>query len=568
MKHLDTILTFQLPGRSIGGVIGTAMRQDRMSTWISFRHRQQLVSKMLNRTALGLFVIVISTTACFAQGRLQISVAAVSKQSIQAGLVTNQRDPLFLLSDGDAVSAGSDVVVTLHSEVAGKVSLEFRLPTGLARTLDVQLDADRNTRIIDSTGKTLSITEIGKHEIRLSSVNGEANFSFSSVDGSSLLVDTKGKDTSSELPVEADRGALAVAGAADQYVIETLEFSRSLATLKPELPQSATRSGAGAQVFRQASPSVVLILASKGAIGSGAIISERGQILTNHHVVGEDRTVGVVLKPSSGEQIKPTDVISATVIRVDEVADLAVLQLSKVPTNLPALKIGDEKTLEVGGVVHAIGHPSGEYWTYTQGVVSQIRDGYIWQSGEDKVQHRANVIQTQTPINPGNSGGPLLNDQGMIVGVNSFVNASRPGLNYAVAASSVKQFLSSNASRRAETPRAAAVAGDKPNPNCKPTKFEPFQNKNGKTIRPIDTQCKGWPNLYLVGENSDGSPEVILIDRVGDQKFDVRIVTNVEGKYDLWIFLANRDGVPTSYGYDYERKGKIDRTVVVASAFR
>jgi S1-C subfamily serine protease len=82
------------------------------------------------------------------------------------------------------------------------------------------------------------------------------------------------------------------------------------------------------------------------------------------------------------------------------------------------LEISSED-IEVGADVRAIGHPKGEEWTYTKGIVSSVRPDYEW-SGEPGESHRATVIQTQTPINPGNSGGPLLSDEGKIVGVNSF----------------------------------------------------------------------------------------------------------------------------------------------------
>jgi S1-C subfamily serine protease len=81
----------------------------------------------------------------------------------------------------------------------------------------------------------------------------------------------------------------------------------------------------------------------------------------------------------------------------------------------------------VGTKPGGIGHPNGENWTYTKGIVSSVRPDYEW------LTHRATVIQTQTPINPGNSGGPLLSDDGKIVGVNSFGDKGAEGLNFAIA---------------------------------------------------------------------------------------------------------------------------------------
>src|SRR5262249_15643552 len=113
--------------------------------------------------------------------------------------------------------------------------------------------------------------------------------------------------------------------------------------------------------------------------------------------------------------------------------------------NLDAVKVGDD--------AHAIGHPIEQLWTYTKGYVSQIRRGYDWQNQGENFHHKADVVQTQTPINPGNSGGPLLNSQGLLIGVNAFGAPNAQGLNYAIAVDEVKIFL-----EEPEPPRPAATA--------------------------------------------------------------------------------------------------------------
>src|SRR5690606_14286963 len=129
------------------------------------------------------------------------------------------------------------------------------------------------------------------------------------------------------------------------------------------------------------------------------------------------------------------DIRPAKVVKRDGVADLALLQVADVPAGVKPLAVGSAASVQVGADVHAIGHPTGEAWTYTRGVVSQVRKDYAWMD-----EHKATVIQTQTPINPGNSGGPLINDDLEIIGVNSF-KADGEGLNFAVSADDVKAFL-------------------------------------------------------------------------------------------------------------------------------
>ena len=111
--------------------------------------------------------------------------------------------------------------------------------------------------------------------------------------------------------------------------------------------------------------------------------------------------------------------------------------------------------MQVGADVHAIGHPAGEAWTYTKGIVSQIRPGYEWQP-KASVKHVADVIQTQTPINPGNSGGPLISDDGRLIGVNSFKKDGE-ALNFAVSIGEVEKFLKA-ADGGAFEPKLASAA--------------------------------------------------------------------------------------------------------------
>jgi hypothetical protein len=100
--------------------------------------------------------------------------------------------------------------------------------------------------------------------------------------------------------------------------------------------------------------------------------------------------------------------------------------------------------------VHAIGHPAGEQWTYTQGIISQVRTDYRWK-GVNDLQHFATVIQTQTPINPGNSGGPLLDDNVSVIGVNAFVMQEKQGLNFAISLGEITQFLARPGNREGTT---------------------------------------------------------------------------------------------------------------------
>jgi len=162
-------------------------------------------------------------------------------------------------------------------------------------------------------------------------------------------------------------------------------------------------------------------------------------VLTNWHVIKGYSGALVFLKPSGSAELANAKAFGAKVIYQDSTVDLALLKLVNPPAGLPSLTVGDIAQVQVAEDIHIIGHPHGNLWSYTTGVVSQLRDGYTW-SYEDGSKHLAKVLQLQTAINPGNSGGPVVDDSGKILGL---VAMSEEGqnLNYAVAADVIKHFL-------------------------------------------------------------------------------------------------------------------------------
>ena len=150
-------------------------------------------------------------------------------------------------------------------------------------------------------------------------------------------------------------------------------------------------------------------------LGSGFVISERGYILTNNHVIkdADDITVGF----SDGRTY------NATVVGADPETDIAVLKVDV--NDLTPLKLGDSDNLRVGQFVIAAGTPFGLTSTITTGVVSA--------KGRSRVgiNDYENFIQTDAAINPGNSGGPLVNLKGEVIGVNSAI-LSRAGGNIGI----------------------------------------------------------------------------------------------------------------------------------------
>ena len=133
-------------------------------------------------------------------------------------------------------------------------------------------------------------------------------------------------------------------------------------------------------------------------IGSGFIINEDGEIVTNNHVVSGSRNVTVTL---SDKKQYP-----ATVIGIDRRSDLAILRIHA-DRKLPFVRLGNSDNLVVGQKVLAIGNPFGLEGTLTTGIVSSLGRSLQNEDGNPL----EGLIQTDAAINPGNSGGPLLDSQ-------------------------------------------------------------------------------------------------------------------------------------------------------------
>ena len=183
---------------------------------------------------------------------------------------------------------------------------------------------------------------------------------------------------------------------------------------------------------------VVLLMGDAG-FGSGVIISSKGYVLTNNHVVENNENLKAILNYQYNLDGNEEYEHSTEIIKQDKVKDLALIKINKPRTSLKQIKIS-RKVPAIGSQVHAIGHPDLEIWTYTTGYISQFRDEYEW-SYKDDFEHMANVYQTQTPIAEGNSGGPLLNNHGNLVGINTFGDSENDFQNFSITVDEIIKFL-------------------------------------------------------------------------------------------------------------------------------
>lgn len=175
-----------------------------------------------------------------------------------------------------------------------------------------------------------------------------------------------------------------------------------------------------------------VVIGRQRAIGSGFIIDSDGYIITNAHVVNGAQRVQVVL-PLANEDVAPdavlslrTNIVPARIIGVTREIDLAVLKVEE--KNLPTLPLANYQNLRQGETVFAFGSPQGLQNTVTHGVISAV-------ARQTDPDSPLVYIQTDAPINPGNSGGPLVNLNGEVVGVNTFIlsqSGGNEGLGFAI----------------------------------------------------------------------------------------------------------------------------------------
>ena len=309
-----------------------------------------------------------------------------------------------------------------------------------------------------------------------------------------------------------------------------------------------TRGARDAKLYAELAPLVVMVVTNDG-IGSGVIIDRSGLIITNWHVIEGYDVVGVIYKPrEEGRKIQRSDLRRAQVVRFDEVSDLALVQVEDPVDVGKQISLGQVSDVPIGSDVHAIGHPTGETWTYTKGIVSQYRKGYEWVTESGKA-HQADVIQTQTPINPGNSGGPLLSDNQQLVGINSFV-AEGEGLNFAVSVDEVRRFIGSAGNRYAsnyDSGSSTSPASD----SCASEKIGSERSEdNLSTLVYWDYDCDGESDAVVKWPDNTSKPVYVSLDSTDNGLIDTIYVDfDRDGKIDFSYYDTDGSGSADLIGY-------------------
>ena len=169
-------------------------------------------------------------------------------------------------------------------------------------------------------------------------------------------------------------------------------------------------------------------------LGSGIIVSKKGYILTNEHVVGKNSS-NCYVTVEDGKNYKGKIVWSNSDI------DLAVIKVETIFNNVASL--GSSNSISVGNTVYAIGNPIGYEFqrTVTGGIISAVDRTVKIKNEDNSYSYMSNLIQTDATINPGNSGGPLIDEAGNVIGINTIKITSAEGIGFAIPINIIKPII-------------------------------------------------------------------------------------------------------------------------------
>lgn len=197
-------------------------------------------------------------------------------------------------------------------------------------------------------------------------------------------------------------------------------------------------AGVVSEVYKKVVPAIVLINATRAelapnseasvhSVGSGIVLTDKGLILTNNHVI--DAATSIVVTMNKGIKL------DAELVGNDPMTDLALLRVPLPKGQYAVAEFGDSDRLEIGQSVLTIGHPFGLDSTLTTGVIS----GFL--PSPEPTRQPQRLIQSSAAINPGNSGGPLLDMAGHIIGINAAMLAGAQNVGFAIPSNTVKSVV-------------------------------------------------------------------------------------------------------------------------------
>jgi serine protease Do len=301
---------------------------------------------------------------------------------------------------------------------------------------------------------------------------------------------------------------------------------------------------------------VVIQIASNDGNGTGFYVKDYDLIITNDHVVEGQGEVTIAGKTFDKQLSK--------VWYIDAKHDLAFIDPPK-GVDLPGISLGDYREMKDGDLVLAIGHPFGLNYSATQGVISKV----------DRIRDGLKYIQIDAAINPGNSGGPLVNIEGKVVGVNSFIIRGGDNLGFALPVNYLQEALDMYLPYKGEVSTRCHSCGFLVTPsNIDSTKFCPSCGTEIKLpqlpetdFEPIGAAKIVESILTAIGKDVRLAREGINHWSVKEGSARIKIVYNpsnffISGDAYLCQLPANSEKIKPLYKYLLEENFKIDGMVL------
>ena len=347
---------------------------------------------------------------------------------------------------------------------------------------------------------------------------------------------------------------------AKNFAIET---DKNLKKRKKVKFRSASAGESPGKIFNDFARSVFFLLNAEGegSIGTGFLVDASGLILSNWHVTDGAKEMFIWTLPKQGavdSQILLNDIdpYYGVVVAENKKEDLALIKVNGLPKDIKVVELGSNiiKEVKIGDNVYAIGHPKSLPWSFSAGMVSQIRPNHIW-TYEDESEHEATVIQTQAPMSTGNSGGPVFSGAGKVVGVFTLFQPEGQNLNFAIAVDHVKQFIKDNPNVKKVNPIGTSIKKEYPNAKAQD------HNKNGvMDTWYVDDDKNGKIDTAFIDDDEDGLIEGTLIDKNENGVFEIMMLdTDKDGKPNEAYLDEDEDKKFDVIAYDYDQDGEWDK---------
>jgi 2-alkenal reductase len=243
-------------------------------------------------------------------------------------------------------------------------------------------------------------------------------------------------------------------GGEKTVVVQTLGPAEAVANQKPVAPSAKPLAGNGfdpSRIYAARAPGVVTIFAISGkdelsaqeAQGSGFVVSPKGYVLTNSHVITNAGEGANRIKAADKlfVEFRDRDRVPAKVVGWDIYDDVGLLKVNPADHSLRPVPLGDSSRVRVGEPVAAIGSPFGNISSLSVGVVSATERSIASLTSDYSL---VDAIQTDAPINHGNSGGPLFDAKGRVIGINAQIRSdtgNAEGVGFAVPIDSAKRSM-------------------------------------------------------------------------------------------------------------------------------